>query len=344
MKNLRYIIPLVVVYILLFCRKESQTLTFLQFNIWQEGTKIEKGFEAIVDEVVNSNADFVMFSEVRNYKNSRFCDRIVTALKEKGLTYYSFYSYDSGLLSRYPIIDSATIFPEINDHGSIYKLKTLVKKDTICVYTAHLDYLNCTYYEVRGYDGNTWKQLPEPITDINYLLENNLSSLRDDAILKFIDDANRERKNGNLIFLGGDFNEPSHLDWTQETKHIADHNGVVIKWNVTSMLQDNGFIDAYRMANPNPVTHPGYTFPAYITWKEPAKVTWAPKSDERERIDFIFYAENPKIKLKSSSIVGPKSSIAYCKEIVENTCDNIISPSGLWPSDHKAVIAIFKIR
>lgn len=344
MIQFRYVLLLSFLLFSTGMKAKNKTLTFLQFNIWQEGTKAENGFDAIVDEVVNSNADFVLFSEVRNYQNSRFCDRIVEALKRKGVTYYSFYSYDSGLLSRYPILESATIFPEKNDHGSIYKLKSLVGKDTVCVYTAHLDYLNCTYYEVRGYDGSSWKELPAPVTDVEYLLQNNRSSLRDDAICEFIKDADSERKKGNLVFLGGDFNEPSHLDWIEETKEIADHNGVVIQWSVTAMLQEAGFLDAYRKAYPNPVTHPGYTFPAYLSWKEPQKVTWAPKSDERERIDFIFYAENPRIELKKSFIVGPKSSIAYCKEIVETSSDPIIEPIALWPSDHKAVVAVFEVK
>lgn len=87
-------------------------LKFLQLNVWQEGTMVEGGYRALVDELVRINADFVMLSEVRNYENTRFCDRITVSLKERGKNYYSFYSYDSGLLSKYPIIDSTTVFPE----------------------------------------------------------------------------------------------------------------------------------------------------------------------------------------------------------------------------------------
>ncbi len=115
---------------------------------------------AIVDEIIRLKPDFVTFSEVRNYNNTRFCDRIVQSLKAKGETYYSFYSYDSGLLSRHPITDSLTIFPEKDDHGSIYKMTSKIKGHKIAVYTAHLDYLNDAYYNVRGYDGSTWKKFP----------------------------------------------------------------------------------------------------------------------------------------------------------------------------------------
>jgi hypothetical protein len=123
-----------------------------------------------------------MLSEVRNYHDTRFCDRIVNALKERGKTYYSFYSYDSGLLSKHPITDSSTIFPIQDDHGTIYKMKTTVGKQTCAVYTAHLDYQNDTYYEIRGYDGNNWHKMEAPLTDILTILERNNRSLRDDAI------------------------------------------------------------------------------------------------------------------------------------------------------------------
>ena len=76
--------------------KGDKEFTVLQWNIWQEGTVVEGGYEAIVNEIVRLKPDFVTFSEVRNYNQTRFCDRIVQSLSQKGETYYSFYSNDSG--------------------------------------------------------------------------------------------------------------------------------------------------------------------------------------------------------------------------------------------------------
>ena len=110
----------------------------MQWNIWQEGTVVPGGYEAIVDEIVRLKPDFVTFSEVRNYHQTRFCDRIVASLKEHGQTYYSFYSDDSGLLSRYPITDSVTVFPLKDDHGSVYKMVTSFGGKEVAVYTCLL--------------------------------------------------------------------------------------------------------------------------------------------------------------------------------------------------------------
>ena len=60
---------LLMVFGLSSCQK-TETFKVLQFNIWQEGTVVEGGFEALADEIVRSNADFVTLSEVRNYRNT----------------------------------------------------------------------------------------------------------------------------------------------------------------------------------------------------------------------------------------------------------------------------------
>jgi hypothetical protein len=51
------------------CSKvNAQTeLKVLQWNIWQEGTMVPGGYEAIVSEIARLEPDFVTFSEVRNY-------------------------------------------------------------------------------------------------------------------------------------------------------------------------------------------------------------------------------------------------------------------------------------
>lgn len=324
----------------------AREIKVLQLNIWQEGTSVPGGYESMVDEIAYANADFVMLSEVRNYNDTRFCDRIVMSLKAKGKTYYSFKSKDSGLLSKYPISDSVTIFPEKDDHGSMYKLvATLPEGQKVSVYTTHLDYTNCAYYRVRGYDGSTWAELPEPDTDLESILADNVASQRDDAIRLFIADAAKDAAAGHLVFLAGDFNEPSHLDWTEATKDSADHHGMVVPWTVTTLLDEAGYADSYRVKYSNPVTHPGYTYPADCPGAQMKQLLWAPKADERERIDFIFYRPDKRLKLKDITIFGPKGSVQRGKRMVESAQDPFLLPSTEnWPTDHKGVLATFRVK
>lgn len=323
--------------------QEKNEFTVLQWNIWQEGTKVPGGYDAIVNEIVRLKPDFVTFSEVRNYRNTRFCDRIVQSLKEKGETYYSFYSYDSGLLSRHPITDSLTVFPEKDDHGSIYKMTSTIHGHKIAVYTAHLDYLNDAYYNVRGYDGSTWKEIPIPQT-VREVLEVNDASLRDDAIRDFIAAAQQDIAEGSIVILGGDFNEPSHLDWIRATKDLYDHNGMIIPWTVPLLLDNKGFIDTYRELYPDVLAYPGFTFPADNPLVEVEKLTWTPKSDERERIDYVFYYPHPAIQLKDAVIFGPKGCIAKSQRVTEESKDRFLLPIDVWPTDHKGLLVTFELE
>ena len=143
MKKTSFIYLLLLIALGLSSCQQEKTFKVLQFNIWQEGAVVKGGFDAIADEIVRSNADFVTLSEVRNYHQTRFCDRIVEALQQRGQTYYSFYTEDSGLLSRYPITDSTTVYPLNDDRGSMYKAITHIGDTEVALYTAHLDYRNC---------------------------------------------------------------------------------------------------------------------------------------------------------------------------------------------------------
>lgn len=347
MKRLHYLLLLLLVVTLSAGSMNKATaadkFTVLQWNIWQEGTVVPGGYDAIVNEIVRLKPDFVTFSEVRNYHNTRFCDRIVRSLREKGETYYSFYSYDTGLLSRHPITDSLTVFPEKDDHGSIYKLTSTFKGKKVAVYTAHLDYLNDAYYNVRGYDGSTWKEIPIPTT-VREVLEVNDRSQRDDAIRKFVKAAQKDIAEGTIVLLGGDFNEPSHLDWIRATKDLYDHHGLIIPWTVPLILDNAGFIDTYRTLYPNVLTHPGFTFPADNKAIPVKKLTWAPAADERERIDYVFYYPHKGLTLKDAVIFGPRGSICKNRRIQETSKDRFLTPQGVWPTDHKGLLVTFELK
>lgn len=330
-------------FILSGCDQDQKNeFTVLQWNIWQEGTMVPDGYEAIVNEIARLQPDFITLSEVRNYEDIHFNERIVASLKEKGLKYYSFFSYDSGLLSKHPITDTLTIYPENNDHGSIYKLNSIVGGCKVSIYTAHLDYLNCAYYNIRGYDGSHWEEIP-PLLSVEEVLKINEASQRDDAITAFIEAAKKDIAQGYNVIIGGDFNEPSHRDWIEENKHLYDHNGMVVPWTVTTLCEQNGFIDAYRHIYPNPVTHPGFTFPSDNPLVEIDKLAWAPKADERERIDFVFY-QGGNINVKKATIFGPKTSIVRGHRAEETSDDNFILPLNIWPTDHKGVFITFETR
>jgi exonuclease III len=347
--------PWLIIFMALLCQisfaqnnnikaQKSILLKVLQFNIWQEGTVVEGGFDAIIDEIIRTKADLITLSEVRNYNNSRLDKRLVEALAAKGYQYYAEKSLDTGLLSRFPIKQQWDFFPVKDDHGSITKALIDIQGTEVVLYSAHLDYRNCSLYLPRGYDGSTWKELALPITETKLIAEDNLKSQRDEAIDAFIADAKNEKAKGRIVILGGDFNEPSHLDWTKATCNLYDHRGITMPWRNTLALEKAGYKDAYREIYPNPVSHPGFTFPADNPAVDIKKLAWSPKADDRDRIDFIFFAPDKRLKINDAILVGPRGSVVRNQRVLETSQDTFNTPTGIWPTDHKAVLVSFLLK
>jgi endonuclease/exonuclease/phosphatase family metal-dependent hydrolase len=330
---------------LMSCQTPTIKFKLHQLNIWHEGTIVKGGYEAIVDEIVQVNADVVALSEVRNYKGVNYMKRLVISLKEKGLNYTYAQTYDTGILSKYPIVEAPTKTELYKNSGSVTKVVIQFENSQqAAIYSAHLDYLNCAYYAIRQYDPNTWEMLEEPVIDTAEIRRINQDSDRDDAARSFVVDAKKELKKERLVFLLGDFNEPSHLDWIEANKHLYDHHGLTFDWDVSKILYKHGFLDSYRVMYPNPVSYPGFTYPSANKDMPIEKLTWAPKTDERERIDFIYYFPNSKLNLKDSYVHGPRGTVVRSKEEELQNLEKHLEPKDIWPSDHKGVVSIFEIQ
>jgi hypothetical protein len=83
----------------------------MQFNIWQEGTQVENGFQGIVDNIISLNPDLVTFSEVRNYNGVSFIPRLLSALEQRGVHYYGKESVSTGIISKYEIESHDIVYP-----------------------------------------------------------------------------------------------------------------------------------------------------------------------------------------------------------------------------------------
>ncbi len=320
--------------------KSGADLKVLQLNVWMAGSKIENGTEAIADIIIETGADLVTLSEV----NTQFMVSLVSALRKKNVTFHFVPTNDCGILTKYPVIEQKFIYSPDEGFNGILKTSITLTDKKLCLYSAHLDYQHYGAFLPRGYDGQSWKKMPAPVTAPDEVLSFNSKSRREDQIGELIRDAARESAKGSIILVGGDFNEPSHLDWVETTKNLYDHKGAIIPWPCTLMLQNAGFCDTYREFFPDPVAHPGFTWPSNNPLVDVNKLSWAPESDERDRIDFIFYQKNQGLKLNKVTIVGPLGTILKGKRDADQLNDSIFSPKVPWPSDHKGILAIFSFE
>lgn len=123
------------------------------------------------------------------------------------------------------------------------------------------------------------------------------------------------------IFVTGDFNEPSHLDWTEKTASILRHP-IKVEWPTTKILSERGnFIDCYRLKFPDEVQNAGNTWCTITSPSDP--------KDHHDRIDFVFIDKNHSNSLEKVELIGEN----------EKNCNIVVSP---YPSDHRAVLASFQ--
>lgn len=130
-------------------------------------------------------------------------------------------------------------------------------------------------------------------------------------------------KRGIPVFLTGDFNTASHLDWTDATRRSRDDVPFAFDWPVTRLLAEAGLRDSFRERHPDPVADPGYT------WTPGAPHPLRDHERSRDRIDYVLAGGNS--RTLAAEIVGERGGPGVDIEIFP------------WPSDHRAVVSTFSV-
>jgi hypothetical protein len=124
---------------------------------------------------------------------------------------------------------------------------------------------------------------------------------------------------GMPTFLTGDFNSPSHLDWTAAVAAVRPEVPYPVDWPVGRALAEAGFRDSYREVHPDPLAVPGFT--------------WTPGGPEsiadevHDRIDWVL-ASGPATAV-DSVVVG------------ETGGPDVETGFDPWPTDHRGVLSTF---
>ncbi|GAA3659888.1 carbohydrate-binding protein [Microbacterium marinilacus] len=311
-------------------------LTVLQFNLWGKTTS--------ADVLAELGADVVFVEEAQQGARALASDL--------GFEYHST-GGSAGVISRYPIVET-DVLQTPGTQGGWMKAVIQVGATEIAAYGGHLEYRYYANYLPRGYAGDVrgadfpsewqgWDRLAAPVTDVDALLAANEASGRPAAAALLVEDMESERAAGRIAVAGMDMNEASVFDWDERTADLYDHNGTAVPWQTTSILDEAGLVDAYRSTYPDPVSHPGMTWPADTPNVPVSSLAWAPEADERDRIDYIFYAPDERLSLESTRIVGPQGDIVRGERALPVTSDPIYTPEAAWTSDHKALQADFVV-
>lgn len=269
-------------------------ISVMSFNIWVGGTRFQP-LSQTIRAIQVSNVDVVGIQEPG--------DNLATIARGLGWNF----SLKSSIITRYEIVEDWQV--EGNRWGGA-RLRTPEGYQFV-VYNDHFTAYPYGPYEVRDRKANT----------VNQVEAVEVAAGRVGQMNRILADVGRRWSSSTPLVFTGDFNTPSHLDWTAQT---AKRNfGMVMPWPVTVAAERSGFRDAYRQLHPDPLRKPGFT------WSPGYPVGTLEPNDVMDRIDFVLY-RGP-LMPRSAQVVaetGPHTDIA-------------VDP---WPSDHRAVLVRFRPR
>jgi endonuclease/exonuclease/phosphatase family metal-dependent hydrolase len=286
----------------------ATTLKVASFNTWQAATNVTGGLTKAANFITSSGADVIALQETQG--------TFAVDLARKLGWYYHQSSASLGILSRYEITE--TFGPALDLSGIGARLNLGGGKEAV-VWSVHLDYLYYGPYNAC-FDGMTQAQ----IEDIEANTSQRVAEI-DDILSRAATDIDAAENGGPPVFLAGDFNAPSHLDWVTET--ASQNCGYTdVNWPTSEAVATAGLSDSYRTVNPSPLTSPGDTWsPVY------PKHNGSTGADEpQDRIDFVHYA-------------GPATPISSTTEVRGTPQPVPNHGNNEWVSDHRAVLTTFTL-
>jgi endonuclease/exonuclease/phosphatase family metal-dependent hydrolase len=135
------------------------------------------------------------------------------------------------------------------------------------------------------------------------------------------------RDAGYPLVVTGDFNSPTHTDWTKTMVGKRRFLDYAVDWPVSLAMVEAGFSDAWRSVYRDVEAKPGLTW-----WAgRPPLPDYAPgENDAEDRIDLVWY-QGPVVP-RSARLVGEPGGPGV---------DVHVSP---WPSDHRGVVVTFTVE
>ncbi|HVJ86959.1 MAG TPA: endonuclease/exonuclease/phosphatase family protein [Caulifigura sp.] len=272
--------------------KKQAVVRVLSYNIWVGGER--GGVEQTAEVIKASRADLVGIQEAKT-SGFRLAELTGLTLFDQG---------DRVVLSRFPVLAQSPrkygVRVEIPGGGPVW------------MFNAHLPASPYQPYQLNGI----------PYGKENPMIETAAEAIgealraRGSRSAELLSDLGHAFRTGEPILLTGDFNEPSHLDWTARAA-AAGRCKLPVAWPTSRAMCDAGLTDVFRTLHPDEVTRPG--------------ATWTPVPGAREvhdRIDFIYSSG---LTPQAVQIIGEAGG----------PVDLSVKP---YPSDHRAVVATLSFR
>src|SRR4051812_33715697 len=218
--------------------------------------------------------------------------------------YYHGFNSDTAIISRYPIAEVL---------GQGVRLQISPTQDAF-IFDTHLAPYPYQPYDIR--DGLITTEA-QAIAAAN--------AARGGGISGLLNQMAPALGSGSPVFLTGDFNEPSHLDWTQAAASAGLHFGKKVDWPTSQAVANAGLLDSFRQLRPDVISDRGNT------WTPGSPAPTLDANEVHDRIDFVYYS-GPNVTPISAKTLGYSAS--------DGSTDIAIQP---YPSDHRAMVTQFNL-
>ena len=290
-------------------------LTVMSFNIWGGGMNEQKPIDETVAAIKAVNPDIIGIQETRLESDpctADVCPPVGESVALKLAEALGYHVLDqtavnpalwaNAILSRYPILK-----PTTNQLGA----EIDVGGRKVYAFNIHLDDSPYQPYQLLGIEYGDAPFIKTEAEAVTFATETRGPAI--DILEKDL----AEAAGAEAVLLFGDFNEPSHRDWTEAAAQTGRHP-IKVAWPTTMRIEGLGFVDLFRAANSDEVAKPAFT---WTPTSDPSA-----KDDHHDRIDFAF-GKAATLSVVKSGIVGEKAPEA----------DVVVTP---WPADHRAVYAV----
>ena len=287
---------------------EESTLRVMSYNIHRGGTiHLKQPLSQTAKIIQEAKADVVGIQETRSPKgvNSKQLAQLL------GWNYYV-HPKNNVIITRYEIVE---------------KMKTGIKVKLPSGQGAYIFnlHLKPSYYMPNQFLGikPRWPKNDKPFVPVIKTEAEAIASLKENPGKQIAELLKKIRSLPDQeapVFVVGDFNEPSHLDWTEAAAKAGRHPLKVV-YPTSKAFAAAGFGDAYRTIYPDEMKNPGMTWSSKYKDDDP--------TSHPDRIDFVYF-KGKGLQVNEVKVVGEDNEKA----------DIVVTP---YPSDHRAVVATFTL-
>lgn len=252
-------------------------LRVMTWNIWGGGR--EAGGQENVDQIIEyiSKVDPDVLFTVETYQSGEKIHEGLNARLPEGEQYYAFKvtrqpvhqpeNDNLWIFSKYPIVKEypvahySGLMNDFHFGGGKIELPNGQQINVFNTWIYHADwawdYTNRTVGEIKYGLPRTYTNAEIVATDLVRRIEH-IRTILNKTIPSYLKD-----EESAPIIMAGDFNTLSHEDWSDRFKNAPGHEGLVLQWPVTQLIEEAGFTDTYRWAYPDAGRFPGSTWSPY---------------------------------------------------------------------------------